>query len=140
MNKIAGSSTPDTTNNAYVPGVCNINSAEIAQRRKAGYLGLAIFVILVAPLLVFDLPRLIRVILFVPAFLAAIGFLQAHYKFCVSYGATGKQNAAEGDKIAQNIIDKAARELDQKRTRTINQQAAGIALLATVAALLIPQL
>lgn len=123
---------------SYVPGVCNINSAEAARRRRAGYLGLAAFAVLALALVLFDIPRLVRIILFAPAFLAAIGFLQAHYKFCVGYGAAGVQNATEGDKAAQAIINKSARELDQKRTRKINLQAVAIALLASIVALLAP--
>ncbi len=121
----------------YVPGVCNINKDEIAYRRKAGYLGLAIFIVLATPLLLFDIPRFIRIILFLPAFLSAIGFLQAYYKFCVGYGAAGKQNATDGDKEAQDIVDAAAKELDKKRTRTVNSQAAIIAALVTIFFILI---
>lgn len=117
---------------AYVPGVCNINTAEIASRRKAGYIGLILFIVLAAPLLLLDLPRLIRILLFLPAFVSAIGFLQAYYKFCVGYGAAGKQNATDGDKEAQDIIDAAAKDLDQKRTRKINTEASVIAGLVTL--------
>ena len=124
---------------AYVPGVCNINQTEIAYRRKAGYLGLVIFIILAVPLILLDLPRFIRVLLFLPAFLSAIGFLQAHYKFCVGYGAAGMQNATDGDKEAQAIVDAVAKDLDKKRTRKINIQAALIAVVATAIVLLIPR-
>jgi hypothetical protein len=139
MNTTQSPSVSSATG-AYVPGVCNINQSEIAYRRKAGYLGLGIFIVLAAPLVLLDLPRFIRVLLFLPAFLAAIGFLQAHYKFCVGYGAAGMQNATDGDKEAQAIVDAAAKDLDKKRTRKINTQAALIAVLATVVVLLIPKL
>lgn len=135
----------DSTNNAstisngsYVPGVCNINSAEIAYRRKSGYVLLAISLALAAPLLLIDLPVWLRVVLFFPVFLTADCFLQAKHKFCVSYGAAGKQNATEGDKVAQDIIDAAALKLDKARARKINSQAAGIALVITALLLFIP--
>ena len=44
-------SSPTAAPAAYIPGVCNINHAEIARRRMAGYIGLAIFVVMLAVLL-----------------------------------------------------------------------------------------
>ena len=67
----------------YVPGVCNINTKEVAQRRKAGYFGLLLTIILLAALFGLDLNHYYRAVLFVPLFIAAIGFLQARHKFCV---------------------------------------------------------
>lgn len=130
----SGASQPSGT---YVPGVCNINQEEVAYRRRAGYIGVVTFAI-IAAILLFVGSRWARLVLGIPAFIAAIGFLQAQSKFCVSYGAAGKQNATDGDKVVQDIVDAAARKLDKRRARTINLQAAGIALLITGVMLLIP--
>lgn len=124
--------------NAYIPGVCNINTAEIAYRRKAGHLGVAIFVVLLAIMVGLGMSRWIRVALFLPAFLAAIGYLQAQKKFCVGYGAAGTQNATEGSAAATAITDKAALAKDKKRTREINLQSAAIGLIAAALTLVIP--
>lgn len=123
---------------AYKPGVCNINSAEVAYRRKAANVLLGISLMLTAALLALPLDQWLRVGLFAPYFLTAVCYLQVKYKFCVSYGAQGKQNAAEGDKEAQNIVDAAARRLDSERTRKIKLQAAGVAAVATVVVTLLP--
>lgn len=128
--------TPQT--DAYIPGVCNINHAEIAYRKKAGYLGIAIFVVILVFMLVLDINRLARLALFVPAFLAAIGFLQAKNCFCVGYGAAGQQNASEGSAKASVVSDKAAVSKDKQRARKMNLQAAGIAVLVAVISLLLP--
>ena len=118
----------------YVPGVCNINHAEIAYRRKAGYVGLIITLVLFVVLYALNLNQWFRIVLFVPAFVAAIGYLQAKNKFCVAYGANGKQNASEESKGASAVTDKAAIVRDKIKARSMNLQATvialGIALLA----------
>lgn len=132
-------STPtNQTTGSYVPGVCNINSAEIAYRRKAGFVLLVVTLVLTLPLLLIETPVWLRAFLFFPIFLTADCLLQAKHKFCVSYGAAGKQNATEGDKVAQDIVDAAALKLDKARARRINSQAGLIGLAVTALLLLIP--
>lgn len=121
---------------AYIPGVCNINHAEIAYRRKASYVGLALFVIVAIVLFALDINRWARLILFVPAFIAAIGFLQAKNKFCVSYAASGQQNATDGSKSASTVSDAAAHGKDKARAQAMNTQAALAAVVATAIALI----
>ncbi len=121
---------------AYVPGVCNINYAEIKRRRNAGYFGLILFVVVAAILFVVDANRWFKLILFLPAFIAAIGFLQAKNKFCVGYAASGLQNATEGNTEAQ-AVEAAARAIDKARARRINLQAAAIALVVTAVSVVI---
>lgn len=123
---------------SYVPGVCNINRAEIAYRRKAGYVGLAIFLVAAAILLLASINRLVRLILFVPAFIAVIGFLQARNKFCVSYAASKQQNADENTPGPKAVADTASQDLDKRRARSMNKQAAAVALLVTLCIVLIP--
>lgn len=131
-------SSQTSNSGAYIPGVCNINTAEIAYRRKSAYVLLAITIALALPLLLLDVPNAARLILFFPIFLTVVCYLQVRYKFCVGYGAAGKQNAAEGDKVAQDIIDAASRKLDTERTRKIKLQAAAIAAVLTLILVVIP--
>ncbi|HUD11159.1 MAG TPA: hypothetical protein VMS08_02010 [Candidatus Saccharimonadia bacterium] len=122
---------------SYVPGVCNINHAEIARRRRIGYIGLAVMAVLFALLTAFHLKGAIRIVLFFPAFIAASGFLQARYKFCSGYGSSGRQNAQEGSTTATAVTDDAAIQKDKNRAVMINMQAAVIALIASAVALLL---
>jgi hypothetical protein len=133
------STTTTHTTDAYIPGVCNINRAEIAYRQKAGYVISVIFVAILALLVLAGLSRWYRAVLFVPGLLAADCFLQAKNKFCVGYGAAGQHNANEGSSKAVSVEDSAANAKDKKRARQINLQAAGIGLLLTVLAFAIPQ-
>ncbi len=109
-----------TTN--YVPGVCNINPKEVAYRRKAGYLGLGIFLVVLAILIAIDAPRVVRLLLILPAILGASGFLQARNKFCVAYGASGKHNADGNEMVPGQVAEIAARAKDAKRAKVINMQ------------------
>jgi glucan phosphoethanolaminetransferase (alkaline phosphatase superfamily) len=127
-----------STSGSYIPGVCNINTAEIAYRRKSGHVMLAITVFLTVVLFMLPLNQWLRVVLFTPIFVTAVCYLQAKYKFCVSYGANGMQNATEGDKEAQEIVDAAAKKLDRDRTRKIKLQAAGIAAVVATILIFIP--
>ncbi|HEY4234004.1 MAG TPA: hypothetical protein VGM76_11295 [Lacipirellulaceae bacterium] len=73
----------------YIPGVCNIGSKEIAKRRVLGWIGLAASVVLWATLIFLKSAAAWRLFLFVPAVLSALGFLQAHRRFCVKHGFDG---------------------------------------------------
>lgn len=127
-----------SASDSYIPGVCNINREEITYRKKAGWVGVAIFVVALVLFLAFGTSRWFHLLLFFPAFLAAIGFLQAKNKFCVSYGASGKQNASAGSKTASDVTEANAKKIDKARARKMNSQAAVIALVIALVTLAIP--
>jgi hypothetical protein len=121
-----------TTESSYVPGGCNINKAEIAKRRMIGHVGLVIFVIVLVALLVFDVSRWYRIILFLPGMMVASGYLQARNHFCTGYARAGKQNAVQGSTTASDISDEAAKASDKSKAKRMNLQASLIALIAMV--------
>lgn len=120
----------------YIPGMCNINPKEIAQRRMIGNIGLISTIILTALLVGFSVDALFRVIVFIPTFLAATGYLQARNKFCVGYAGAKQHHADDGAVVT--ISDEAALAADKKRARTINLQALMIAIFTTVIVVMIP--
>jgi hypothetical protein len=79
-------------NREYIPGVCNIGAAEIAQRRRFGWIGLAVTVLLWAVFAVFGAAAPWRLFLFLPSSMAATGFLQAVLHFCAGFGMKGLFN------------------------------------------------
>ena len=117
-------------NDAYIPGICNINHQEIKRRRNAGYFGLVLFVAVALPLVLVEINHWARLIVFVPAFIAAIGLMQAQQKFCVSYAASGLQNANEDSTEARAVQD-SQKIIDKARARRMNFQAAALAVFAT---------
>jgi accessory gene regulator protein AgrB len=122
---------------SYIPGVCNINRQEIASRRKLGHIGLAVFIVLLIIFFAMSLSIYFRVVLFLPAYLSATGYLQARNKFCVGYAAAGQENASEGSTKANDILSADFKNKDQKKARIMNMQAFLIALLLTIIVILI---
>lgn len=123
----------------YVPGMCNINPAEIKSRRQSGYFslavaatGLGIFVYLHAPWPYF-------LALFVPIFVGILGLLQARSKFCVAYAAAGKQHADDSEEI-EAIDDSDAKKADSLKARTIYLKSFVLALPVTAVLCLLPLL
>lgn len=91
-----------------------------------------LFVIIVAS----HTPWTYRIIILLPVYIAAIGYLQARNKFCVGYAGSGKQHADNGE--VEIITDTSAVETDKLRARTMNLQAFIIAAVVTLLVCLIP--
>ena len=81
-----------TQTNVYQPGVCNIGPAEIRQRRRVGFIGLAVAVVFLVVAYSLAWPAPWRLIVFLPAAMSASGFLQARLHFCARFGASGLFN------------------------------------------------
>ncbi len=125
-----------TVKTSYVPGVCNINPWEVKRRRQAGHFGLAVTIVLVGLSLLMHIPWVFRIVVIIPAYISAIGYLQAHNKFCVGFAGAKQQHADDGDIV--KITDKDAIELDKRKTRSMNLQASIIAAAVTAIVCVIP--
>jgi hypothetical protein len=111
----------------YVPGSCNIGPEEIALRRRAGHVGLAVTAALGAALLRSDLHPAWRLALALPAAGAASGYLQARQRFCANYGWRGLYNFnARGQE--QPVATADAQEEDRRRALQISATSAAIGL------------
>lgn len=120
---------------SYIPGICNINKAEVAYRKKAMWFGVAMSAGLLVILLLLDVSWWLSVpLLLIPVYIGAIGYLQVRYKFCVSYGSTGQQNADENSESAHIVTDKNAQAADKAKTRRMNLQALSMTIIALVVA------
>jgi hypothetical protein len=76
----------------YVPGVCNIGPAEIRRRRHVGWFGAVLTVVLWGAFFLLRIPAPWRLLLFFPAAMSAVGFLQAVMHFCANFGMRGVFN------------------------------------------------
>jgi hypothetical protein len=125
------------SNPRYIPGVCNIGPAEIRARRSTGILGLATTIIFLVIFLLFNIPPVWRLIIFIPAAGAAVGFLQAQLHFCVHFGMSGLFNV--GDDLAKHeTVDQAEyRKKDQQKAVTIMVVSAALGLIVTLLSLYI---
>jgi hypothetical protein len=117
----------------YISGVCNIGRKEVAKRRGMGWIGLAACVALWAAFIVLKTAAAWRFVLFVPALLAAIGFLQAAWHVCVMYGLRGEYKVGSGGK--RGLVELADdRRQDRRTSLRIIGYALIIALVVTAAA------
>ncbi|MBN9607427.1 MAG: hypothetical protein J0G30_12535 [Actinomycetales bacterium] len=125
------------TANVYQPGVCNIGPAEIRMRRRSGYLGIALAVVFLVLAFALGWPAWTRLFVALPVALAATGFLQAAFHFCVRFGTQGLFNF--GDVGTQEAVHEAEyRRKDQRKALLIAGLAVLIAAVVAVGAFLIP--
>ncbi len=82
-------------NNEYIPGVCNIGKEEIKRRKFIGYLGLITTIFILILFIIYDLQKIFRIMIFIPAFGSSMGFIQAHLHFCARFGLTSLFNFGE---------------------------------------------
>ncbi len=121
----------------YRPGVCNIGPAEIRRRRASGWLGLAIAVVYLALAFVLGWPAPWRLLVALPVFLSAQGFLQAAFHFCVGFASRGLYNfGALGSE--ESVQDAEFRRKDLRKALLITVLAAAIAAVVAIGAFLIP--
>jgi hypothetical protein len=138
VNSSSITPTPNLDQGRYVPGVCNIGPNEIRRRRRTGYVGTVITLALFAGLLLIDAPPLARLILFVPAAIAASGFIQAYLKFCAGFGQLGVFNFADDRSSMEHVVDKAARRKDVVKAWQIGIASGIVGLAVATIAVLLP--
>ncbi len=122
---------------AYSPGVCNIGPEEIARRRRAGHVGAALSVATLGGLAAIRAPRAARLIVALPAALAASGYIQAQLHFCAGFGSRGVFNFGELGGTTE-VLDPEARAIDRARSMQIGLASAAIGVAAGVCAVLLP--
>lgn len=121
----------------YQPGVCNIGDSEVKRRKQVARFGAAIFVLVSGYLLATNSDPSHSYLAFLPAMIAAVGFVQSRKRFCFAFGLLGTFNFAELGKISK-VASKAEISADRRQALIIIAQSIGLALVATliIAALL----
>jgi len=117
--------------------VCNIGPAEIRNRRQSGYLGAGLAVAFLVVAFALDWAAPWRLLVFIPVFLAAQGFLQAAFHFCVGFASRGLFNFGDlgGE---ESVYEADYRRADQRKALQISALACLIAAAVAVAAFLLP--
>jgi hypothetical protein len=121
----------------YVAGACNIGPAEIARRRRSGWIGVAASLAVAVVLVLLGTPAWTRLGVALPLYIAAIGFIQARDRFCVGFAAAGVTNFERLGTV-HRIEDEAARTADRRHARGLLVRAAAIALVGAVFFALVP--
>lgn len=126
----------EDTKQAYQPGVCNIGKAEIERRRRVGLAGILAALGLVVVMGALGVYDLFKLIVFIPAFIGAVGSLQAYYKFCAAYGLISVFNLDDAEFKTKPVIEQKAIEADKGKAYEILYKSLGIAFIFTILALL----
>jgi hypothetical protein len=106
----------DTEN--YIPGVCNIGKEERKRRRQAGIIGLILTVLAYSLFVYFDVNKGVRFLVFFPAMLSAVGFIQSRMHFCVYFGLSEIFNFDNVGKFSKVGTEEYVRK-DKKEARLI---------------------
>lgn len=121
----------------YQPGVCNIGPAEIRRRRLSGWVGLGIAAVFLALAFGFGWAAPWRLLVALPVFLSAQGFLQAAFHFCVGFASRGLYNfGALGSE--ESVQDAAFRRADLRKALLITVLSAAIAAAVALLAFFLP--
>ena len=116
--------------------VCaNIGPRERRRRLVGGFAFLLVTACVAGCLILFDAPRVWRLLVFLPAWGTAIGFFQVTAKTCVALAARGLKNMDTGDEA---ITD--PRELSQVRaqSRSVHIRSILTGVIAAALLLLLP--
>jgi hypothetical protein len=121
----------------YIPGVCNIGPAEIRYRRRSGLVGFIATLVVLALIVIFDASSWTRIIIFLPATLMAVGFLQSWLHFCVRFGMAGLFNFGDGITQHESVEKAEFRRKDQQKAMIIVGGSAVVGVIVTVVAMYI---
>ena len=122
----------------YIPGVCNIGPAEIRQRRYIGWLAAGAAILLWAGLMQLKVAREWRLVIFVPAFIAAMGYLQAAWHFCAKFGLQGVFNLRSTTGHTDTVEQAEFHRQDRRTAMKIIVVSALIAAVVAAAAYYVP--
>ena len=103
---------------------------------RAGHAGLVATVALFAGLAAIDAPAPARFAVALPAAIAASGYLQARFRFCVKFASLGVFNFGDVGPTT-GIADGAARAADRRRALEISLACAAIGTLVGIGAVLV---
>ena len=121
----------------YIPGVCNIGPAEIAVRKRFGWLGFALTALLWALLAIFHAGRVWLLLLFFPSALSAVGFIQGAMHFCAAFGLRSVFNVASEVGRTDTVLQAEFRTQDKKKARQILGYSVAVGLLVSLVAYLL---
>jgi len=122
----------------YVAGACNISKEEEGLRLTAGWVGTALTVAAAVAFVALGVPAPWRLTLFLPAAMAASGFLQAGMHFCANYGMRGVFNVGAQVGSTQTVGSADFAKKDRAKALQILGLSVLIGAVAAAAGYLLP--
>jgi len=122
---------------SYIPGTCNIGKGEIRRRQLVALIGLALSVTSLVGFVATGAAPTVRLGIFLPLAVFAIGFVQSRRKFCLAYGFMGTFNFGKLGQLSK-VSSKEALAADRKTALAILGQSLGLAALLTAIVYILP--
>jgi uncharacterized membrane protein len=104
--------TTNSADSTYIAGACNIGPSEIHRRYQVAIIGGIAFLALATYFIITDVSTSLRLVSFLPAMGASVGFVQARRKFCLAYGFAGLFNFDRTGDV-KKVVDPAALAADR---------------------------
>ncbi len=121
----------------YIAGSCNIGKGEIRRRQSVALVGLFLVFFSASTILGTEQSRSVRLSIFLPAMIFAVGFIQARKKFCLAYGLAGTFNFGKLGSITK-VQSEADKKTDRKTAINIFVQSALLAAAITLVFFALP--
>jgi hypothetical protein len=121
----------------YIPGSCNIGKGEIRRRQVVALIGAVLSAFTLAGLISTSAAPGARLGIFIPLFVASIGWIQSRKKFCLAYGFMGTFNFGKLGQLSK-VSDKSAQAADRKTALSILAQSLSLAAILTLIVYLLP--
>jgi hypothetical protein len=114
----------------YQPGVCNIGGAEVQRRKQVAQIGTVLFLAYALFAFFTEMKPASAALAFIPALMAAVGYVQSRRKFCFAFGLMGTFNFGQLGKLSK-VATPEAIAADRVAALKIILQSIGLALAAT---------
>ena len=121
----------------YIAGSCNIGKGEIRRRQSVALVGLFLVFFSASTILGTEQSRSVRLSIFLPAMIFAVGFIQARKKFCLAYGLAGTFNFGKLGSITK-VQSEADKKADRATAINIFVQSALLAAAITLVFFALP--
>jgi len=121
----------------YIAGSCNIGKGEIRRRQSVALVGLFLVFFSASTILGTEQSRSVRLSIFLPAMIFAVGFIQSRKKFCLAYGLAGTFNFGKLGSVTK-VQSEADKKADRKTAINIFVQSALLAAAITLVFFALP--
>ena len=126
------------SHNKYIPGVCNIGPSEIRMRRWTGHIGLAATIFLIGSYFGGPTDPATRLLIFFPAAVATLGYVQAVTHFCAQFGLVGIFNVSHSFGNRDSVDQQEFRKKDRQKALLIIATSLVVGAIFALVAYLLP--
>ena len=125
------------SDSTYIAGTCNIGEKEIRRRQLVAVIGAILSLVSLIGFISTDSTRSVRLGIFLPLMIAAVGFVQSRSKFCLAYGFAGTFNFGKLGDLSR-VSDPVSKAADRATALRILMKSFLLAAIATAVVVVLP--